>query len=70
MVYKIMDVNTGGEVIARIESNNGKNALLRFHRESCLSPGTYEIKKGRFNWAMFNKYGATFYAAPERSYKA
>ena len=69
MVYKIMDVNADGEVIARIESNNGKNALLRFHRESCFSPG-YEIKKGRFNWAMFNQYGATFYAAPERSCKA
>lgn len=66
MIYKIMDVNNGGEIVARIESNNGKNALKRFRRERCFSSGIYEIKKSRFNWCMFSSYGAAFYAAPER----
>ena len=66
MIYKIMDVNAGGEIVARIETNNGKNALKRFLQEHCLTAGLYEIQKGRYNWSMFNNYGATFYAAPER----
>ena len=66
MIYKIMDVNNDGAIVARIESNNGKNALERFRRECCLSTGIYEIKKGRFNWSMFSSYGATFYAVPEK----
>ena len=67
MIYKIMDVNAGGEIVARIETNNGKNALKRFLRENCFSAGLYEIQKGRYNWSMFSSYGATFYAAPERT---
>ena len=47
MIYKIMDVNAGGETVARIESNNGKNALRRFRR-LLLAPGAYEIKRGYF----------------------
>lgn len=70
MIYKIMDVNRDGEIVARIASNNGKNALKRFRRERYLSAGIYEIRKGRFNWAMFNSYGATFYAAPEKGGKS
>lgn len=66
MIYNIMDINRDGEIIARIKSNNGKNALKRFRREYCFSMGIYEIKKGRFNWSMFSSYGAAFYAAPER----
>lgn len=66
MIFNIMDVNNHGEIIARIESNNGKNALKRFRRESCFSTGFYEIQKGKFNWCMFSSYGAAFYAAPEK----
>ena len=66
MIYNIMDVNADGEIVARIESNNGKNALRRFSQEHCFSNGIYEIKKGRFNWSMFSSYGAAFYAMPEK----
>lgn len=66
MIYNIMDVNRDGEIIARIASNNGKNALKRFRRERCFSAGIYEIKKGRFNWAMLTSYGVAFYAMPDR----
>lgn len=66
MVYKIMDVNNAGEIVARIQSNNGKNALKQFRRKYCLSSGIYEIRKGRFNWSMLSSFGAAFYAAPEK----
>ena len=66
MIYNIMDVNKDGEIVARIASNNGKNALKCFRRECCTVSGIYEIKKGRFNWAMFSSYGAAFYAMPEK----
>lgn len=69
MIYNILDVNNGGECVARISSNNGKNALKKFQREHCFSAGMYEIRKGRFNWSMFSTYGATFYALPEREEK-
>lgn len=65
MIYKIMDVNAGGETVARIESNNGKNALRRFRR-LLLAPGAYEIKRGYFNWAMFSDPGGAWYAMPEK----
>lgn len=67
MVYRIMDVNRDGETVARISSNNGKNALKKFRREHCFSAGMYEIKKGRFNWSMFSSFGSAFYAMPEKN---
>ena len=59
-----MDVNNFGEIIAKIESNNGKNALKKFRRAHGLST-EYTFRK-RQNWAMFGPYGGAFYAAPER----
>ena len=67
MVYKIMDVNRDGETVARISSNNGKNALKKFHREHCISTRIYEIRRGKFNWSMFSSFGSAFYAMPEKN---
>lgn len=66
MLFNIMDVNKDGEIVARIESNNGKNALIQFRRRCCFSTGLYEIKKSRFNWCMLSSFGAAYYAAPQR----
>lgn len=66
MLFHIMDVNRDGEIIARIESNNGKNALKKFQREYCLSAGFYEICKGRYNYCMLSSFGAAYYAAPQK----
>lgn len=66
MVYRILDVNADGECIARIDSNNAKNALKKFQRECCTTTGMYEIRRGKFNWSMYSTYGAAFYALPER----
>jgi hypothetical protein len=60
-----MDVNRGGEIVARISSNNGKNALKQFRR-GLLSSGIYEIRKSKFNWCMFSSFGAAYYAAPQK----
>ena len=66
MLFHIMDVNNGGEIIAKIESNNGKNALKKFIREYSLTIGFYEIKKSRFNWCAFSPFGAAWYAVPKK----
>lgn len=66
MIFNIMDVNNNGEIVARIESNNGKNALKQFQRRCCFSTGFYEIKKSRFNGCMFSTYGGAWYAAPQK----
>ena len=66
MLFHIMDVNNGGEIVARIESNNGKNALIQFRRRCRFSTGIYEIKKSRFNWCMLSSFGAAYYAAPQK----
>lgn len=66
MVYRIMDVNRDGETVARISSNNGKNALKKFRREFCTASGVYEIRRGKFNWSMFSSFGGAFYALPEK----
>jgi hypothetical protein len=70
MLFNIMDVNRDGEIVARIESNNGKNALKQFQRRCCFSTGLYEIKKSRFNWCMLSSFGAAYYAAPQRRGRA
>ena len=66
MVYRILDVNADGECIARIDSNNGKNALKKFQQKHCTAAGFYEIRRGKFNWSMFSTYGSAFYALPEK----
>ena len=50
MLFNIMDVNHDGEIVARIRSNNGKNALKQFRRDYCISAGFWAIKKAKFNW--------------------
>lgn len=65
MLFNIMDVNHDGEIVARIRSNNGKNALKQFRR-GLLSSGVYEIRKSKFNWCMFSSFGAAYYAAPQK----
>lgn len=66
MTYNISDANRNGEIVARISSNNGKNALKRFLRECCMSTGFYEIRKGKHNWRMFSSFGSAFYAIPQQ----
>lgn len=66
MLFHIMDVNRDGEIVARIKSNNGKNALKKFIREYRLTAGFYEIRKSRFNWCAFSTFGAAWYAAPQK----
>ena len=62
MLFHIMDVNNGGEIIAKIESNNGKNALKKFIREYSLTIGFYEIKKRDNNTFNNNNCYDFFYA--------
>ena len=66
MLFHIMDVNHGGEIVARIKSNNGKNALKAFRRQYCISTGFGEIKKAKFNWCLLSSFGAAYYAAPQK----
>jgi hypothetical protein len=66
MLFNIMDVNKDGEIVARISSNNGKNALKQFRRRCCFSTGFYEIKNSKYNWCMLSSFGAAYYAAPAR----
>ena len=65
MLFNIMYVNHDGEIVARIRSNNGKNALKQFRRNHCMSSGFYEIRKSKFNWCMFSSFGSAYYAAPQ-----
>lgn len=66
MLFYIMDVNHDGEIVARIKSNNGKNALKAFRRQYCISTGFLEIKKAKFNWCLLSSFGAAYYAAPQK----
>jgi hypothetical protein len=66
MLFNIMDVNRDGEIVARIESNNGKNALKQFQRRYCISAGFWDIRKSRFNWCLSSSFGAAYYAAPQK----
>ena len=66
MLFNIMDVNHDGEIVARIRSNNGKNALKQFRRNYCISAGFWEIKKAKFNWCLLSSFGSAYYAAPQR----
>jgi hypothetical protein len=66
MLFNIMDVNHDGEIVARISSNNGKNALKAFRRQYCISAGAWEIRKAKFNWCLLSSFGAAYYAAPQK----
>ena len=39
MIYRILDVNTDGETVARIESNNGKKRLEKIPAGTLHSSG-------------------------------
>ena len=69
MKFLINDCNSK-EIVARIETNNGKNALRRF-RNVLMSTGFYEIHKRCNLWILSSSYGAYFVAIPvkERSVK-
>ena len=69
MKFLINDCNSK-EIVARIETNNGKNALRKF-RNGLMSTGCYEIHKRCNLWILSSSYGAYFVAVPmkERSVK-
>lgn len=54
-----------GQVVARIETNNGKNALRKF-RNGLMATGFYEIHKRCNRWILSSTYGAYFIASPEQ----
>lgn len=69
MKFIIHDCNSK-EIVARIYTNNGKNALRKF-RNGLMSTGCYEIHKRCNTWILSSSYGAYFVAIPvkERSTK-
>lgn len=63
-IFNITDCNNG-QIVARIETNNGKNALRKF-RNGLMSTGFYEIHKRCNRWVLSSSYGAYFVASPEQ----
>lgn len=67
MIFDIVD-SISEKTITQIETNNGRNALIKF--KNCLtSTGIYYIHKNCNRWILSSTYGSYFIAIPEKKGK-